>query len=112
MMRIVGKFVLSGILGLSTLSASALTVEELEQGITEALDSQTSGSPLAIYVNGYITGSVNFAQSIGLVCVDGKLTTSLDLMRQIRNYLQANPSERNDGAQLIINRAMIHGHKC
>jgi hypothetical protein len=94
-----------------SVNAIALTVQKLEQGVNEALNFSTANSVLAVYVSGYVTGSANYAQSIGLLGVEGKKTSTLDLLRQVKAYIQAHPGERPDGAQLLINRALT-GEKC
>ena len=94
-----------------SVNAMALTVAELEQGLNDALNFSAANSAMAIYVNGYVTGSANFAQTIGLLCVDGNKTSSLDLLRKVKEYIRKNPEVRSEGAQLIINRALV-GEKC
>jgi hypothetical protein len=107
-----GLLFITALLALASQTAIALTIEELEQGLGDALNFTTANTAIAIYVNGYITGSANYAQSIGTLCVDGKSTSSLDLMREVRLYIQENPEEKDDGAQLIINRALNVAHRC
>jgi hypothetical protein len=85
----------------------ALTSDELEKGVLEALNFSTANSALAIYVSGYVTGSVNSALSVGLACVDKDKASTLDLLRQVGKYIELNPSEKADGAQLLINRAFF-----
>lgn len=81
-----------------SVNAMALTVAELEQGLNDGLNFSAANSAMAIYVNGYVTGSANFAQTIGLLCVDGNKTSSLDLLRKVKEYIRKNPEVRSEGA--------------
>jgi hypothetical protein len=109
--RVVTKAMIAGIFVICSSNAIALTVEELEAGVSEALGFSTANSTLAIYVSGYVTGSVNSALSVGLACVDKNKASTLDLLRKVREYIQSHPAEKADGAQLIINRTFFSA-KC
>jgi hypothetical protein len=110
-MKKLRRILMAVLFAIFSANAIALTVEQLEQGITEALSFSTANSAMAVYVSGYVTGSANYAQSIGLLCLDGKKTSTLELLRQVKAYIESHPEQKVDGAQLLINRSLT-GEKC
>ncbi|CAB3967946.1 MULTISPECIES: hypothetical protein [Burkholderia] len=104
-----GKSVFVFIVALiATRSCFALGVEELRKGLNQALtDKGSSTSQLAAYVTGYIHGSAEYARTLGLVCDESGLRSTHDELNAVHAYIDANPDQWADGAQLLINRALI-----
>jgi len=85
----------------------ALTVDELMRGLDQALGGKASSiTQLATYVTGYVHGSAEYGRTLGLVCDESGLHSTNDELRTVRAYIDANPDQWPDGAQLLINRAL------
>lgn len=92
---------------IATQSCFALSVEELRSGLDQALNGKgPSSSRLAAYVTGYIHGSAEYGRTLGLVCDETGLRSTGDELRAVQAYVDANPDQWADGAQLLINRAL------
>ncbi|MFJ2990134.1 Rap1a/Tai family immunity protein [Collimonas sp. NPDC087041] len=85
----------------------ALTVDELKRGLDQALASKVAATALATYITGYVHGSAEYGRSLGLVCDESGLRSTEDELRAVLSYLGAHPEEWTDGAQLLINRALM-----
>ncbi|WP_321809476.1 MULTISPECIES: hypothetical protein [unclassified Burkholderia] len=86
----------------------ALTVDELMRGLDQALgDKASSTTQLAAYVTGYVHGSAEYGRTLGLVCDESGLRSTNDELRAVRIYVGANPDQWRDGAQILINRALM-----
>lgn len=91
-----------------TQSCFALTIEELNRGLDQALGGKVSSTTqLATYVTGYVHGSAEYGRTLGLVCDESGLHSTNDELRAVRAYIDANPDQWPDGAQLLINRALM-----
>jgi hypothetical protein len=86
----------------------ALTVDELMRGLDQALVGKaSSATQLATYVTGYVHGSAEYGRTLGLVCDESGLRSTNDELRAVRAYINANPDQWPDGAQLLVNRALM-----
>jgi len=84
----------------------ALSVDELKRGLNQALASKGRVTALASYVTGYVHGSAEYGRTLGLVCDESGLRSTKDELKAVLTYIDANPKEWPDGAQLLINRAL------
>jgi hypothetical protein len=85
----------------------ALTVDELKRGLDQARASKVSTTALATYVTGYVHGSAEYGRTLGLVCDESGLRSTEDELLAVLTYVDAHPEEWPDGAQLLINRALM-----
>jgi hypothetical protein len=85
----------------------ALSVDELKRGLDQALSKGASATELSTYVIGYVHGGAEYGRTLGLVCAKAGLVSTTDELRVVRTYLNDHPEEWPDGAQLLINRALI-----
>lgn len=93
---------------IATQGRFALTIDELTHGLDQALGGKASSTTqLATYVTGYVHGSAEYGRTLGLVCDESGLRSTNDELRAVRAYIDANPDQWPDGAQLLINRALM-----
>lgn len=84
----------------------ALSVDDLKRGLDQAITNGTSATELATYVTGYVHGSAEYGRTLGLVCDEAGLRSTADELLAVRKYINDNPDQWPDGAQLLINRAL------
>lgn len=90
----------------TTQQCFALSVDDLQRGLDQAITNGTSTTELATYVTGYVHGSAEYGRALGLVCDEAGLRSTANELRAVRKYINDNPDQWPDGAQLLINRAL------
>ncbi len=95
---------------LSSQQVHALTVDQLKEGLTQALASGVLDTTLGTYVTGYVHGSAEFGRTLGLVCDEASLHSTEDELRAVQRYIREHSDEWGDGAQLLVNRALLSPH--
>lgn len=95
---------------LSSEQVHALTVDQLNQGVAQALASGVHDTTLGTYVTGYVHGAAEFGRTLGLVCDEANLRSIEDELRAVQKYVRDHSDEWGDGAQLLVNRALLSPH--